>query len=199
MELKYVGAMPVVSSKGVGFDQSKPDKYTSLNAAVELLEALNFGPTETTKHLHKVSGKEYSGSELVELLKKYCQNLEEVFSSREAKTDQLKADLVKRVKENNKLSEDESRTWLNNIELMSDYYYQYVTNESAYKCALEALGQFIHDGRIQEVSFPMFRNYGLVLHDLIYILAHRKSPIDGVLNIENGKDGLFGRFTLSHR
>jgi hypothetical protein len=36
MKLKYVGAMPTVSSKGVGFDEFKPDKYTFLNASVEL-------------------------------------------------------------------------------------------------------------------------------------------------------------------
>ena len=199
MELKYVGAMPTVSSKGVGFDQSKPDKYTFLNASVELLEALSFGPTETTKHLHKVSGTEYSGNELVELLKKYCVNLEEVFLTREAKTDQLKADLIKRVQENNRLSEDESTAWLNNIELMSDYYYQYVTNESVYKCVLEALGQEIHDARIHEVTFPMFKNYGMVLHDLLYVLEHRKSPIDGLITVETGKEGLFGKLSLQHR
>jgi len=90
MELKYVGAMPMVSSKGVGFDQSKPDKYTFLNATVELLEALSFGPTESTKHLHAVSGKEYSAKELFDLLKKYCIDLDDVFASREAKTDALK-------------------------------------------------------------------------------------------------------------
>jgi len=36
MQLKYVGAMPVVSEKGVGFDKTKPDKFTFLYAAVEL-------------------------------------------------------------------------------------------------------------------------------------------------------------------
>lgn len=199
MTLKYVGAMPVVSDKGVGFDQTKQDKYALLNAAVELLEALNFGATETTKHLHNVSGKEYSGDELIEFLKKYCTNLDEVFSSRQAKTDSLKEGLIKRVNENTVISDDGRRAWLNNIELMSDYYYQYVTNESAYNCALEALGQAIHDARIEEVTFPMFRNYGLVLHDLDYVMRHRKSPIDSVLTVKTGPDGLFGTLAITHR
>jgi len=199
MELKYVGAMPLVSNKGVGFDETKPDKYTFLNAAIELLEALSYGPTETTKHLHNVSGKEYSGNELMDLLKKYCSNLEEVFSSTEAKTDALKEDLIKRVHENKLISEDGRKAWLNNIELMNDYYYQYVSNEAAYKCALEALGEQIHVARIQELTFPMYRNYGLVLHDLEYVLEHKKSPIDGVLTIETGKEGVFGKFVISHR
>ena len=199
MELKYVGAMPLVSNKGVGFDETKPDKYTFLNAAVELLEALNYGTTESTKHLHDVSGKEFSSNELMELLKKYCPDLAKHITASEAKAESLVQDLIKRVHENKIISEDGRMAWLNNIDLMKDYYYQFVANESAYKCALEALGQEIHDAHVKEVTFPMFRNYGLVLHDLDYVMQHRKSPIDSNLTIETGKEGLFGKLSITHR
>jgi len=199
MELKYVGAMPVVSSKGVGFDETKPDKYTFLNAAVELLEALNYGATETTKHLHNVSGREYSSIDLLELLNKYCSNLSEQGTQSETKAHSLVEGLIQRVHENKIISEDERTAWLNNIELMKDYYYQYVLNETAYKCALGALGEAIHVARIKEVTFPMFRNYGLVFHDLDYVLQHRKSPIDSSLVVETGKEGLLGKLTITHR
>lgn len=199
MELKYVGAMPKVSAKGVGFDQTKPDKYTFLNAAVELLEALSFGPTETTKHFYNTEGKEYNASELVQMLKKYCNNIDEVFATREEKSNALVEDLIARVNENTNLSDDERRAWLNNIDLMRDYYLQYVTNESAYNCALDALAQAIHDARIKEIVIPMFRNYGLVLHDLRHVLENRKSPIDSELNVENNDDGFIGKMKLTHR
>ncbi|MDF1880087.1 hypothetical protein JHD50_02020 [Sulfurimonas sp. MAG313] len=52
MKLKYVGAMPLISDKGVGFDHTQPDKYTL--------------------HLHNIRGKEYKGEELTSVLKKYC-------------------------------------------------------------------------------------------------------------------------------
>ncbi len=55
MELKYVGAKPKVSGKGVSFDQTKPDKYTFLTAAVELLEAFDAGaPKDRRKQLFLV-------------------------------------------------------------------------------------------------------------------------------------------------
>lgn len=58
MKLKYVGAKPKVSGKGVTFDQTKPDRYTFLNAAVELLEALSFKVTEKKKvYLYDVKKK----------------------------------------------------------------------------------------------------------------------------------------------
>jgi hypothetical protein len=199
MQLKYVGAMPLVSNKGVGFDKTKPDKYTFLNAAIELLEALNYGATEKTKHLHNVAGKEYTEGELMSLLQKYCSNLEEKVLESDKKAKDFVEDLIKRVHENTLVSEDGRTAWLNNIELMKDYFYQYIMNEAAYKCALDALGQEIHDARVEEVTFPMFRNYGLVLHDLEYVLEHRKSPIDGVLTIETGQKGAFGKLTIKHR
>ncbi len=199
MELKYVGAMPQVSAKGVGFDQTRPDKFTLLNAAVELLEAFNFGATETTQHLYNTSGKEFSGKELVEMLEKYCNSLDDVFATREAKAQVLIDDLVGRVHANTLINDDERTAWLNNITLMSDYYLQYVTNESAYSCALDILSQEIHDAKIKEVSVPMFRNFGAVLHDLLYVLEHRKSPIDGTLSIDEVDGKLLGKLSLGHR
>jgi len=199
MELKYVGAMPQVSSKGVGFDQTQPDKYTFLNAAVDLLEALSFGPTETTQHLYNTGGKEYSSKELTELLKKYCKNLDDIFASREEKANALVQNLISRVNENKIINADERRAWLNNIDMMRDYYLQYVTNDSAYQCVLDTLSQEIYDAKIQEVSFPMFRNYGLVLNDLIKVLSHRKSPIDAELSVEKKDKDFVGKLTIQHR
>ena len=199
MELKYVGAKPKVSGKGDTFDQSKPDGYTFLNAAVELLEALSYGATETTKHLHNLSGQYYSDEELLELLKKHCSDLDGVLASRDAKSDDLKKDLLKRVDENSIISEDERKTWRNNIALMEEYYRQYVTNESAYKCALDSLAQEIKVAQVKEIIFPMFRNYGSVLHDLITVLAKMKSPIDAELSVEAKDDKFEGKFSIKHR
>ncbi len=198
MELKYVGDMPKVSKSGVSFDHSKVDKYTYLTAAVELLEALSYGATETTKHLYNPKRKELSSGELLDLLKKFCKNLDEVFETREEKANELISHLEQRVEENESLSADGRTAWLNNIKMMSDYYLQYVTNASAYECALDALADEIHDGRIKEVSIPMFRNYGMVLNDLKTTLVNRRSPIDSDMEVKETDKGLLGIFTFSH-
>jgi hypothetical protein len=199
MKLEYVGSMPRVSSKGVSFDDTKPDKYILLSPAIDLIEALSYGPTEATKHLYNTKGKEYSSSELMEALKKHIANLDEVIASRDEKAHNLVQELIDRVETNESLNEDEKKTWLANIDLMRNYYLQFVTNDSAYVCALQALSQQIHDALVKEVSFPMFRNYGLVLHDLVNILENRKSPIDATLSVENIDGALFGKLTIKHR
>jgi len=198
MELKYVGAKPRVSGRGVSFDQSQPDSYTFLTAAVELLEALSFEATAGKKiYLTPVIGKEYSGSELYDLLKKHCTDLEEVFASREEKTNELIEEYVGKVKENDKISADERRAWLGNIDIMRDYYLQYITNESAYQCALNALADKIHASHIEEITFPIGRNHGLVLSHLIDVLQDHKPPYDATLTIEAKADEPFGKLNMN--
>ena len=81
MKLKYVGSKPKVSGKGVTFDQTKPDRYTFLNAAVELLEALSFEAKKDKKiYLYDVQKKEYNSRKLTELLKKHCDDLDAIFN-----------------------------------------------------------------------------------------------------------------------
>ncbi len=198
MELKYVGAKPKVSGRGVTFDQSKPDRYTFLNAAVELLEALSFEVTKEKKiYLYEAGGKEYSGKELVEMLKKHCANPEEAFANLQEKTNALIEKYTKRVEENDTITADERRAWLGNIKIMRDYYLQYVTNESAYQCALNALADKIHGSHIEEVTFPLGRNHGLVLSHLVDVLRDHIPPYDVTLSVES-KDGVsFGKLDMN--
>ena len=199
MKIRYIGDLPSVSNKGVGFDKTQPDKYNFLQPAVELLEALSYGATETTQHLHNLSGQSYSDEDLLEMLKKHCVDVNKMFASCEDKTNELIERLITRVLENTMISEDGRKAWLNNIKLMRDYYLQYVINETAYNCALDALAQQVKVAKIKEVVFPMYKNYGSVLHDLIYVLAHLKSPIDAELSVEAGSDKFEGKFSITHR
>jgi len=183
MELKYVGARPTVSQRGVNFDQTKPDKYTFLGAAVELLDALSFKDNgNKSLHLYHVDPKEYNSSELLDALKKHCKNIEVIFETREEKTNVLVDTYRKKVKENERLSSDERVAWLGNIDIMRDYYLQYITNESAYDCALNALADKIHSSHIEEITFSLGRNYGLVISHLIDVLKDHKPPYDASLH-----------------
>jgi hypothetical protein len=182
MELKYVGAKPKVSGKGVSFDQTKPDKYTFLTAAVELLEAFESEvPKDNIVNLHNVRTKEYSSHDLLELLKKHCTNLQSVFDSREEKTNTLIETYLGTIDKNEHISADERRAWIGNVNIMRDYYLQYITNESAYECALHALADKIHAQHIDAIHFPMGRNHGLVLSHLVDVLRDHIPPYDATM------------------
>lgn len=198
MKLKYVGAKPKVSGRGVSFDQSKPDRYTFLNAAIELLEALSLAsPKDKKVHLKDARGKELSSSELMDLLEKYCANPQEIFESLEEKTNALLEKYTNSVKENDTINADERRAWLGNIKIMRDYYMQYITNESAYQCTLNALADKLHELKIEEVTFPIGRNHGLVLSHLIDVLRDHKPPYDATLHVEPKDGETFGKLDMN--
>ena len=198
MQLKYVGDMPLISKNGVAFDHTQPDRYKFLQATVELLEALSYGETTTTQHLYKIETVELNADELMHLIQKHVPNLEHEFESCDKKAHDLVHDLVNRVKENDALSEDEKLAWLENIKLMRAYFYQHVINKCAYEEALKALGDEIEEGHIKEIKVPMFKNYGIVLNDMIEVLLKRKAPIDSELKIDNTSEGLVGILILHH-
>ena len=189
MELKYVGARPIVSQHGVSFDQTKPDSYTFLQAAIELLEALSFEEREDKKiYLYNLSAKEYNGRQFVDLLEKHCADTDEIFASREEETTEMIEKYTRNVKENDKLTADERKAWLGNVAIMRDYYLQYTINENAYQCALKALADKIHTTHIEEVTFPLGRNYGLVASHLILVLSEHKPPYDVTITFKE-RDG----------
>lgn len=199
MELKYVGDMPKVSKNGVSFDHARPDKYTYLQAAAELLEALSYGATKTTQHLYHAKNKELGSSDILQILRAHVKNIDLVFDAREEKADEFVHELKERVRENDALTEDEKEAWLGNIRLMKEYFFQYVANDSVYHAALDALGDEIDEGKIKEVSVPMFKNYAMVLNDLVGVMEKRKAPIDSKVEVreENGK--LIGTLYITHR
>ena len=199
MQLKYVGAKPSVSAKGVAFDQSKPDRYTFLNAAIELLEALDHAEVVDRKvDLRGMEPKIYKPDEMLELLKKYCDNIEEIFEGREEETNALIDKYRLRVQNNANITEDERRAWLGNIDIMRDYYLQYVTNERAYECALNTLADKIHESQINDIIFPLGNNYGLVFGHLIPVLTDHKPPYDAEFLWEKVDGETIGRIDM-HR
>jgi len=198
IKLKYVGSRPKVSGKGVTFDQTKPDRYTFLNAAIELLEALSFEAKEGKKvYLYDVKKKEYSSRKLTELLTKYCGDLDAIFNTREETTNALIKKYINRVKKNEKIGKDERKAWLGNIKIMRDYYLQYVTNESAYECALNALADMIHSSHIDTVTFPLGRNHGLVLSHLVHVLRDHKPPYDATMRVKDNKGVAVGELDMN--
>ena len=189
-ELKYVGAKPRVSQKGVSFDPSQPDSYTYLSAAAELLESIDFNPAEgKTIYMHDIPAKQYSGRELVAFLETHCDNVDEIFENGQSDTEALIAEYRSKIESNANLNADERRAWLGNVDIMHDYYQQYMTNERAYRCILKVLADKIHQNHIEYISVPLGRNYGLVFGDLAVVLQDHKPPYDATIRIEE-KNGL---------
>jgi hypothetical protein len=199
MRLKYVGPMPNVSARGVAFDVNKPDKWTFLSAALELAEAFDFQNEKSEgDRVYRPKGQQFSESEMLDRLHRYCDDLESYVKDRETKARALVDELRKKVESSKTISDENRRAWLNNIDAMYDYYLQYVTNESAYQCVLETIAKEVKAARIEEIRVPLFQNFGIVLRDLVDVLENGRPPIDAELSIVKEGNDIFGVMRLRH-
>ncbi|WP_292657172.1 hypothetical protein [Nitratifractor sp.] len=194
MKLYEVGPKPIVNQHGVSFDTTHPDRYPFISPAIELLETLDFDTESEEQHLHRPRSHPYRGEELEAKVLGYCDDIEKLLETREAKTQELIEALEKKVAQTPRLSEDEKRAWLGNIASMRTYYLQYLTNETVYRCLLEKLADRFTHSHIASITFPLRNNFGLVLDDLGKILQDHKPPFDAEIKIEDREGTLVGRF-----
>ena len=131
MKLQYVGARPIVSKNGVSFDQTKPDKYTFLPVAIELLEALDSVQADENGviDLKNLDAREYRPSVLLELLKKHCDDMLPLAEESDRETEAWIDEMQERVKKSTSLSPNDRTALSGNIRIMRDYYRQYMINE----------------------------------------------------------------------
>lgn len=196
MKIQFVGAKPVISHRGVGFDESSPDKYQFLQSAIELLEALSYGATATTEHLYTIEDKHCSAEDLLDRLKAVVGNVEPLQATRQEAFEAYLAQQKERIAQNEHLSADEKLAYENNLEVMHAYILQYIANEVCYNAALEHLVKEVFDAKILSVSFPMFRNYGVVMQDLTSLLNDHKPPVDAEVDVSVTDKGLVGTLTV---
>jgi len=197
VKIKFVGPKPAVTDKGVRFDTSKPDKYIYLGAALQLAQAFDI-EGEAHDILYHAKTSELSETQIMDLLQKYCPDLDNYVQEREAKAKEMVEDLRRHVESATTLTEEARRAWLKNIDAMYDYYLQYVTNEAAYECVLNRIAEEIEKAKIKEIRVPLLNHFGMVLHELSNILENRRPPIDSDYQVEQTDKGLFAVVKLRH-
>ncbi len=206
MKLQYVGPKPIVDQHGVTFDKSEPDRYIFLYAVLELLEFIedciklpscsisNDGIVDIS-HLN---GLTFGEKELIQLVQKHCNNnIDEIIQKRETKTQQLIEELKEKVN-NSSLDEDDKTAWLGNIEVMKNYYLQFVENEIVYECLLNVLANDIYNKKIKEIRFTLGNNYGFVFSYLQETLSEHKPPLDADMQIKVKDGKTIGYLYIKH-
>jgi len=197
MKLKYVGAYPIVTHKGVSFDQTKPDPYIYLNAIIEIIEAIEKS-TDKNIQIDEHSLKDYNANELMDFVKKYCSDFESMIKQKEARVDEIVQNYTNASKNNPNLNADEKKAILGNIDIMKDYYKSYITNDIIYKCLLEVLSDIVVKKHIKDITFSIGRNYGMVLSDVARVLQDHKPYRDATMEFFSDDSGIaYGKLDMN--
>ena len=198
MELKYVGARPIISKSGICFDETKPDNYIFLTPIIDILDALDLVEVgQDTVNIRDMKIHHFKKDELVTSIKKYCLNWEDLFNKREDKANQRIDIFIENSKKYRNLSKDEETALFGNIKIMRNYYLHYVLNEMVYKTLLNELANRVHTLKFNTLLFPVGINHGLVLSHLIPLLEEYKPPYDATLSIEEEHGEIIGKLDMN--
>ncbi len=202
MELQYVGAKPIVDQHGVDFDRSEPDRYIFIQAVSEIIEKIEACHDDSCNGLVDITsheGKRRNDRELVELAKKHCsERIESIITEKERRLDTLLLEYKQNVRNNSLLKPEEKEAWIGNIDIMEDYYRQFVQNEVVYECLLDVLAHDLYQKKIREIIFDLGNNYGFVFSYLQNVLGEHKPPLDAEMQIEVKNGQTIGHFYIRH-
>jgi len=199
MQIKYVGPKPLIFKTGISFDSEYDDRYTYLNIAVQLLNALDHDYFEERTYQYAIDSNRLRDDDILNGLKEYCGDLEAVVKESVDEEQALIEDELKRAKENTTLSELERDALIKNIKIMTSYRLQYATNDRLYTCAVERLAEHVKKDHIDFVVVPMFQRFAAVLHSVQDVLAHQKFPIDTKMDIYEEDGKLMAKMEVKNR
>lgn len=196
MDLKFVGPKPIISHKGITFDNNKEDKFKYLNIVVQFLKALDHSYIEDKTYTYDTSTKRLSHKELLDELKKYCPNLEQLANKRNAVIEEDIAEEIARAKDNPYLSEQEKEVLEININIMHNYLVQRSINKSVYYASLQALVDMLVENNVEYIVVPMYQKFVHVFHSLQGVLKHQKRSINSKVEIYEQNGFLFSKLQI---
>lgn len=198
MTLKYAGPKPIISHKGIAFDNNKEDKYIYLNVAVQILKSLNHEYLKDKIYAYDIKTQRLSESDILHELGKYCTDINSIINTQNHNIEDEVDHMVQRAHENMVLSEDDKIILENNINIMHNYLVQRSINKRVYYCVIDQLAEIIKKEKIDYIIVPMFQTFFHTLHSLQGSLIKLKQPILSNLDIYKESDDLLIKLSIQH-
>ena len=190
MILKYVGPKPTITHSGISFDTNKEDKYVYLNIVVQLIKALDHKYIADKSYVYQEPDR-LSDDEILQILTKYCDNLNTLLDKSNHNVEDEIEENIKRANENELLPTEDKEVLINNINIMKEYMLQRTVNKTVYYCAMKALADIVKRDHIEYITTPMFHKYVHVLHSLQGSLRAEEYPIDTKMDFYEKKNTLY--------
>lgn len=196
MQLKYVGPKPIISHTGIEFDSNKEDKYSYLNIAIQLLQALSSEQFHGGTFIYNEQTSRVTPDDIMTELKKFCTNINSLMEKENHSIKEEIEHQLQRAHENTILSETDKEVLENNIMIMHDYLIQRSINKAVYYCAIGALAKLLLEHKIDTIIMPMYQKFAHVLHSVQGSLRAQRYPVDTKLDIYKEDEKLLVKLKL---
>lgn len=190
MSIKYAGPKPIISHRGISFDNNKEDKYIYLNVAVQILKSLDHEYVKDKVYTYDITTQRLSEDELIGELRRCCSNFDELIKIQNHNIENEIDGLIKKAHGSAMLNDEEKIALENNIQIMHEYLIQRAINKNVYYCVIDRLASVIKELKIDYIVTPMFQTFLHTLHSVQGSLENLKQPILSKLDIYKENDRL---------
>lgn len=199
MNIKYAGPKPIISHRGINFDNNKEDKYVYLNVAVQILKSLDHEYVKDKVYTYDITAQRLSEDELAQELRRCCANFDELVKFQNHNIEDEIEHLIQRAHDNIVLNDEEKITLEKNIEIMHDYLIQRSINKRVYYCVIDRLANVIKESKIDYIVVPMFQTFLHTLHSLQGSLTKLRQPILSDLDVYKENDRLLVKLKINNK
>ena len=175
MVIKYAGPKVMISAEGVDFDNNKEDSYVYLNIAIQFLLALDLQPIGKRVYHFDTTSARLSDKDLMDYVRKNLPESERFLAKAQNDAElfvEYEKEQIEKYQE--LLSEEVSKKWRQNIDLMKPYVTQRHFNKSVYHSIIDHLVSIIKDIQLEEIHTPMYQKFIYVFSTLQETLNQQK-------------------------
>jgi len=199
MQLKYVGAKPIISHTGIEFDTNKEDKFVYIEIALELVQALSNDYIDGKIYTYNVEAHKNHIEDILKELKQICPNLSTLMDRENHHAEDEIQHNLERAHTSHTLTSVEKEVLNANLEMMHDYIIQRSVNKSVYYCVINALAELVKKDHIDYIVAPMTQRFMHVFHSVEGVLHKEKSPIDTEIEIYKKNEELLVKLKVLTR
>jgi len=176
IKISYIGDKPTISTNGIYFNHSKPDKYIYLQSITHILNVLqNITETQSKKIKEFNLSQKLSDSQILDSLYKVFPEFNEFYSQNiDSYERKIKAE-EEEIKDNSSLSELDREILQNNYNLIFDYRIQRAKNKLVYESMINGAVKIIKEKRISLIKSLFTREFFHILQSIKTTLEREKN------------------------
>lgn len=191
-ELKYMGPRPSITQNGIFFKDGKEDKYIYLKTASEILLSIDDKyKNKQDIELTKINHHDLNDSDIIQIIKEHETNLEEHIQIEKQKYELHLEDKIEEIKNNKTLTNEEKKTWINNLNIMKEYMIQREINKLFYIHLIKAIKRTIKENKIYEIDIDFSLEHWHVLSTISGNLEYGINSISTSIKMDIDKNKEF--------
>ena len=190
--IKYMGPKLDITKSGIFFKDGKEDKYVYLKTAAQILLSIDKRYKDNDNFKVIITNHDnLSDNDIIAITKNHEVDFEKHIENEKIKYEQHIKDEIKKVQEQQLITDEEKKVWINNINIMKDYMIQREINKLYYIHLIKAIKNIIKQNDIKEIDIDFSLEHWHVLSTISGNLGYGINSVSTSIKTEKNENNEF--------